>query len=80
MAEVVRSTTRRLFVRSRSSDRMAVWHLRDFVRALDEEGVDGDVHVTAQKSTTGHLTTLTVVVTETELPTDGAEPEVPSDG
>lgn len=53
-------TTKRGWIRSPAADRMAAWHLRDLVRALDAQGVPGTAKVTASKSDSGHTTGLTV--------------------
>lgn len=43
-------STYRIFVASPSADRMTVWHLRDFVRALDAAGIPDDVRVVHNSS------------------------------
>lgn len=51
---------RHTWVRSAIADRMSAWHVRDFVKAMDEAGVPDGALVEASRSNTGHLTALTV--------------------
>lgn len=60
MAEIKRSTSASLFIRSIPSDRMTVCALRDFVKALDAEGVPDRTLLQSTRSTVQHLTNLYV--------------------
>ena len=70
MSEVRRSAHRQLYIWSESplSGGMTVWHLRDFVATLDQEGVADGEYVTVHKAyDTLHTTNLSVNVRE-EVP------------
>lgn len=56
---------RHLWVRSLPADRMSAWHVREFVKAMDEAGIPNGAYVEASRSDTGHLTALTVSHSET---------------
>lgn len=61
MADVTRSAGRSTYIRTRPADRLTAWHVREFVRALDEHGIPDKAEVTASKSSdTLHTTGLSV--------------------
>lgn len=49
-----------MYVASAPADRMSVWHVRDFLAALDEAGVPDGLTVEFSRSDAGHLTGLSV--------------------
>lgn len=66
MAKVTRSATRSTYIRSEYpyQGSMTVWALRDFVRALDAEGIPDDATLSAEKHhNTLHFIGLNVRVT-----------------
>lgn len=78
MAEVTRSRSRALRIASQPPYQggMTVWALRDFVRALDAEGVSDDTPVTCNHHhNTRHLTGLWVreATTEEQPEADGEQ-------
>ncbi|MEU8270151.1 hypothetical protein AB0B89_23705 [Sphaerisporangium sp. NPDC049002] len=83
MAKIIRSRSSSLQIRSSPSYQggMTVWALRDFVRALDAEGVSDKTRVTCDHDhNTRSLTGLWVKETTTEgLPASGALDQ-PADG
>lgn len=60
MAKVTRAASRSVYVASSPADRMTVWHLRDFLRGLEEAGVPESAAVEYRRSDAGHLTGLSV--------------------
>lgn len=60
MADVTRSAGRSTYVRTRPADRLTAWHVREFVRALDEHGIPDSAPVTASTSDTLHTNGLSV--------------------
>ena len=61
MAKTTRSAGRSIYIVSQPSDRMTAWHVRDFVRALDEHSIPDNAMVTAEKNiSTLHTTGLSV--------------------
>ena len=59
VANVKRTAGKSIYIQSQPSDRMCAWHVRDFVRALDEYSIPDDAEVIAHKNiSTLHTTGL----------------------
>jgi hypothetical protein len=59
------STERHTTVHSHTADRVTAWHLRDFVRALDDAKVPDKTLIDASHGQNFHLTGLAVKFSET---------------
>ncbi|MEV7267082.1 hypothetical protein AB0N38_26320 [Micromonospora aurantiaca] len=76
MAKISKSASRSVYIASNPIRGMTVWALRDFVRALDAEGIPDNAKLTCDHDhNTRHLTGLSVrVTTEIDEPETEEKP------